>query len=160
MMGECCGEACLPLAEMGSPTSSQSLGNASSLATGRHPHEQGRYKFCPTCWQLPPACGITLSLMQTKLWPASSPPLLSLTHTLGKAFDSNEQVKWGRDRGSPFSLMQPPPHRPDTLGRWKLARSFFLSRLWAPSGRCCQHTANTPHNGGLPKRGWGAQYEA
>lgn len=121
---------------------------------------QGRYELCPTCWQLPPACTIALSLMQTKLWPASSSTFLSLTHTLGKAFDSSEPVKWGRDRGSPLSLTRPPPRCTDTAREMEAGQICppieALGPFWRVSTAHCKHPPQRqPSKKGLRCPVWG-----
>lgn len=140
---ECCGETCLPPAEMGSPRSSQRLSNAASLAAGRPRCEQGGTSSTLPASSFPQYAALPQALCRLSYGPAGSQPFLSLTHTLGKASDSNELVKWGTDQGSPISLTRPPPHSSDTARKMEAGQIFppveALGLFWQVLSAHCKH---------------------
>lgn len=157
MMGQCCGESCLPPAEVGPPSSLQSLNNASRLPAGSPPGEQGRYELCPACRQLPPGCSMAISFMWTQLWPESSLSLLSLTHTLGKASDSSEMRQRSRVPAFPRTT---PPHCSDTARKMEAGQisppEEALGPFWRVLSAHCKHPPwRQPHRKGLRCPAWG-----
>jgi len=144
-------EACLPPAEMG-PSSSQSLHSVSSSAAGRPPlSREGTSSARPAGSFLQPAALPQalggLSCGQQALGRFSVSPTHWARHLTAVRKLNEAEIE------GPHYLPHDLHHATLTgLGRWKLDRSFLPWRFWAPLGWCCEHTANTLHNGSLSKR--------